>query len=103
MRMALFMASGVVAWALHLAVAYGWTGFACARGFTASVPWVVAAATLAGAAACIAVAAAGFRLARRDSDAQFPCWLAGALALFALLGIVWEGVAIFGVPACVSR
>lgn len=98
MRLALFMASGVVAWAAHFLAIYGWAGYACERGLGATVPWVVVVVTLAAVGATSSVAYAGWR--RR---ASFPHWLAASLALFALLGIVWGATSVLVVPACVSR
>jgi hypothetical protein len=48
------MAYGPALWALHFAALYGFTALACARGFAGAVPWVIAAATLAIAAAATA-------------------------------------------------
>ena len=53
---ALRISLGVVLWALHFTVIYGFTALACARGFGASVPWFVGGATVVAAAAATAVA-----------------------------------------------
>ena len=43
MSAALRMALGVMVWAAHFAVVYGFTALACARGFASAAPWVVGA------------------------------------------------------------
>ena len=98
MKRALWLSSGVIAWALHFTVVYGFTGLACARGLDRAVPWTVGIATLlAGAAAC-GLLALGLR--RR---AGFEDGIAAGLAAFALLAILWEGASILVVPPCALR
>lgn len=90
---ALRMSSGVIVWALHFALVYGYTALACARGFGASVPSVVG-----GATAAAALIALGLILANLGHE--FTRWMSAALAAAALLAIVWEGLSVFMVPAC---
>jgi hypothetical protein len=92
------MASGVLLWALHFALVYGFTGLACARGWLGGIPWFVGIATLAAGAAAAFVILRG--LPRR---AEFVDGIALGLAAFALVAILWEGLSIAMVPACVSR
>lgn len=89
------LSAGVLAWALHFAVIYGWTGLACARGLGRTVPWVVGGATLAAAAAAIALLIAGLR-----DRARFESWMMAGVAAFALVAIVWEGITVLIVPIC---
>lgn len=98
MTHALWMASGVLIWALHFALAYGFTGLACARGFGGAVPWVVGAATLAAAGAAAFVILRG---ASRRAD--FKDTIAFSLAAFALVAILFEGASLLWVAPCVSR
>jgi hypothetical protein len=89
----LWMSAGVLVWALHFAAVYGFTGLACARGFGASAPWFVAAATaLAAAIAAMLVV--------RNVSSEFTRWMTAALAAAALIAIVWEGLAALLVPTC---
>ena len=82
---ALRMASGVIVWALHFALIYGYTALACARGFAATAAWVVGAATLlAGLAALLVIL--------RNLDHEFTRWISAAVGLAALVAIVWEGL-----------
>ena len=90
---ALFMASGIVVWALHFALIYGYTGLACARGFGSSAPWVVAAATLLAAVTLIAIILTHL-------SSEFTRWMTAMLAGAALIGILWEGAPVFMVPPC---
>ena len=91
---ALRMSSGVIVWALHFTAAYGFTALACARGFGASAPWVVGAATLAAAACAVFLILRNFRR-------EFTRWITAAVAVFALLAILWEGLSAFMVSnAC---
>lgn len=87
------MSLGVVLWALHFALVYGFTAIACARGFAAAVPWIVGAATALAAALAIALIVANI-------SSEFTRWMTAALAAFALVAIVWEGIPAFIVPTC---
>lgn len=88
--------AGVIVWALHFMVIYGFTALACARGLPLSaVPWVVALATLAAAAVCIRIVLAGLRASER-----FESWMSAALAGLALLAIVLEALPALMVPIC---
>ncbi len=88
---ALRMSAGVIVWALHFAVIYGFTALACARGFGAAAPWVVGLATL------VAAAAAGL-LILTNSESEFTRWMTTAVAGAALIAILWEGMTAFLVP-----
>ena len=85
------MSSGVIVWALHFTVIYGFTALACARGFGAAAFLVVGAATL------VAAAAAGL-LILANWNGEFTRWMTAAVAGAALLAILWEGMAAFMVP-----
>ncbi|HYC37993.1 MAG TPA: hypothetical protein VEC19_16305 [Usitatibacter sp.] len=98
MRRALWMASGVLVWAAHFTAIYGFTGLACARGWTGAVAWVVGAATALALTACVAIIARSWT---RRFD--FLAAVAVGLAAFALVAVLWEGLSITMVPACVSR
>ena len=84
---------GVMVWALHFAVIYGFTGLACARGFGAAVPWTVGAATAVAAAAAIAIIV-------KHLSCEFTRWMTAAVACVALLAILWEALAALLVPPC---
>ena len=84
---------GVMVWALHFAVIYGFTGLACARSFGAAVPWTVGAATLVAAAAAIAIIV-------KHLSSEFTQWMTAAVACVALLAILWEALAALLVPPC---
>jgi hypothetical protein len=94
-RTALRLSAGPIAWALHFAAIYGFTGVACARGLAGAVPWAIGVATLAAGAACVAIVVAGTR--RRD---EFESWLSAALAGLALLAIAWEAFTALLVRPC---
>lgn len=87
------MSLGIVVWALHFTVVYGFTAIACARGFAAAAPWVVGAATVIFAAIAIAIIVTHL-------SSEFTRWMTAALAGFALVAIVWEGIPAFIVPTC---
>jgi hypothetical protein len=90
---ALWISSGVVVWALHFTLIYGFTALACARGFGAAAPWVVGAATLVAAALAVA-------LVLTNLDREFTRWMTAAVAAAALLAILWEGLPAVMVQAC---
>lgn len=88
--------AGVMVWALHFTVIYGFTALTCARGLPlATVPWVMAIATVAAVTACTGIALAGLRHAGR-----FESWMSAALAGLALIAIVWEALPVLLVPIC---
>ena len=92
---ALRMAAGVIVWALHFTVLYGFAALACARGFAGAVPWV------SGAAGGLALAALLLILVRtRPQRAEFESWLAFSIAAFALVGVVFETVSVYLVRPC---
>ena len=93
-RTALVLAAGPLAWAVHFLTLYGFTGVACARAMTASIPWAIALATIAAA---VCVAAIAHALRARES---FEHWLAGALAAAALVAIAWEALPVLLVRPC---
>ena len=95
-RTALRLSAGPIAWAVHFAAVYGFTGVACARGLAGSVPWAIGLATLAAGAGCVALVVAGMR--RRD---EFESWLSASLAALALLAIAWEALTALLVRPCV--
>jgi hypothetical protein len=82
---ALRMGSGVMAWALHFAVIYGYTALACARDFGHTAGWVV------GGATAVAAVAEGLIIVK-NLERDFVRWISAALAAAALVGIVWEGL-----------
>jgi hypothetical protein len=58
------MCSGVIIWAAHFALIYGFTGLACARAFADLVPWAVMGATLVALAAMALTIAPALRRGR---------------------------------------
>jgi hypothetical protein len=90
---ALRISAGVIVWALHFALVYGFTGLACARGLGAAVPWVVAAVTALAAALAVL-------LVLKNLHAEFIQWMTAAVAAAALVAILWEGLAGLLVPTC---
>ena len=89
------ISSGIVIWALHFGVIYGFTALACARGSPGAVPWVIGIATVVAATLAIGIMFAGFR--RRG---HFESWLSAGIASFALIAIVYEAMPLFTVPLC---
>lgn len=87
------LSSGVVVWALHFAVVYGFTALACARGFGHAAPWFVGAATAVAALLATVVLL-------KNLGAEFTRWMGAALAAAALLAILWEGLPALMVDAC---
>jgi hypothetical protein len=101
---ALRVSAGVIVWAVHFAVVYGFTGLACARRFdeggaiwVALVPWVIGAASLLAALMILALILPLVRAVRR---AQFIDWMSGCVAALALAAIVLETIPLLWVPVC---
>jgi hypothetical protein len=97
-RRALWLAAAVIVWAAHFLAIYGFTGLACERGFGHAVPWAVGGATLVAAAAVVAILLRGLR-----GIGDFEHALSAGLAAFALLAILWEGLAVLMVAPCALR
>jgi hypothetical protein len=88
----------VLIWAAHFTLIYGFTALACARDMTASIPWVVGAASVAAIAALLALCIpAGIRSLRASRLADGVALGLGGLAT---LAVIWEASALFWVPAC---
>lgn len=94
-RASLRLFAGVIVWALHFAVIYGFTGLACARGMAAAVPWAIGAATVAAGAACLLIVGR-----EMDNRQSFTASISAGLAGFALVAIVWEALPVLMVRPC---
>jgi hypothetical protein len=101
---ALRMSAGIIVWAVHFGVIYGFTGLACARRYEPSgamwvglVPWVIGIATVLAAAIALKFV---LPLARRPRDARFVDWMTGWVAVLAIGAIVLEAITVLWVPAC---
>ena len=101
---ALQISAGVIVWAVHFGIIYGYTGLACARRFDPSgmtwlalVPWVIGVTTLVGAVLTLALIAPALRARGR---ADFAQWMGACVAALALVAILLEGVAVVWVPVC---
>jgi hypothetical protein len=98
------MSAGIVIWAAHFGVIYGYTGLACARRFAeagaawvALVPWVIGVATVLAVAAALVFLAP---VVRSPRTAPFVDWLGGWVAALAIVAIILEALAMFWVPVC---
>jgi hypothetical protein len=98
------MSAGIVVWAAHFAVIYGYAGLACARRFgdagetwVALVPWVIGVSTAVGAVLALALMAP---LTRERAHSDFAAWMGAWLAAFALAAILLEAGSLLWVPAC---
>jgi hypothetical protein len=101
---ALRLSGGAIVWAAHFAVIYGFTGLACARGFSdegagwiTAVPWVIGISTVLGSALAVLFIVPVLR-ARRSAD--FTDWMSAGVAAFAINAMVLEGIAVLWVPVC---
>jgi hypothetical protein len=98
------MFSGILVWATHFTLIYGFAALACAHGF-ADAKWLgldIVTAAIVAATVLAAGAVLGFVVpaVRAGLDTFENAMTAGAGAL-ALLAIMWEGfVPVFIVPAC---
>jgi membrane associated rhomboid family serine protease len=92
---ALAIGSGIVVWAAHFTLLYGFAALACARGFAQALPWVAGAAGALAAALAAAIVVVNLR-----RDDRFEAWLGASVAALALLAIVWETLPVFMLGAC---
>jgi hypothetical protein len=102
-RTALRMCAGIIVWAVHFAVIYGYAALACALGLGevrwpgATVSVVVVAATVIALGATLAVVV----LAMRAKTSAFEDWMTAGIAAIAAVAILWEGLLpVFILPAC---
>lgn len=109
----LFMTGGLLIWALHFTLLYGFNAVACARGFADNnvfgvgvMPLVIGALTvlaLAATAAVLAraVASGGARSMSPQGDSdRFLSYAAAVVAALSLLAIIWNALPAFVVRAC---
>ena len=94
---ALWITSGIVVWALHFTVIYGFAAIACARGFAGAVPWAIGAATVLAATLTVVIMVRGY--ARRS---EFVHWMATALAALSLVAILFQSAPVLWFPNCGS-
>lgn len=95
----LWIAAGALVWAAHFGAIYGYTAFACARGFDASVDLAVGAATIIACIAALALVARGLR----RSASPFTGWMSAMVTMTALLAVLWEGSSVLGGTPCGLR
>ncbi len=88
---------GLLVWGAHFGMLYGATGLACARDFSASVPWTIAGATLAAVVANGALAVSGVRAA---ASGDILDWLTVSIAAISMLAVVWQALPVLMVPIC---
>ena len=101
---ALRLSAGVVIWAVHLTVIYGYTGIACARRFDTSGPtWVALGPWVIGTATVLAAALALILIVpvvRSPEPPEFARWMSACVAAFALGAMVLEALPVLWVPLC---
>lgn len=90
-----WVTSGIVIWAAHFIAIYGFTALACARGFPHLVPSAIAGAGVVAVALLVAIIVRGWM-----GRAHFEYWLSGAIAMFALIAVVYETIPAWAVPTC---
>ena len=110
----LFMIGGLLVWAAHFTIIYGFTTVACAQGFAAThvlgagiVPVVVGAVTLLAWVITCAVlisAASGPippRSARFSEETEhFMRYTAALIAILSLVAIAWNALPVLVVAPC---
>jgi hypothetical protein len=108
------MLAGLLIWAAHFLLVYGFTALACARRFAAAelfgigvVPLAVGIVTVVAALATaavllLAVNDLGPSPPERDATAapHFMRWMTAGIAGLSLAAIVWEGLTAAIIPAC---
>lgn len=99
--------SGPIIWALHFLFIYGFTGITCARpalrqdwlGLSLTA-WAVILASIVAILAIVLVNIRRWRTDIEPSNIIFTQWTATALAILAVVAIIWEAVPVFLIPAC---
>lgn len=90
-----WVTAGIVIWAAHFMAIYAFTALACARGFAQLVPSAIAGAGVVAGTLLVAIMLRGWM-----GRAHFEHWLSGAIALFALIAVVYESIPAWAVPTC---
>lgn len=101
-RTAGLMLGGLLIWTAHFAFIYGFAGLVCARpswGWVEGGFGVLGTTILAATAVASFATAAVIAVARRSPD-RFTRRLATAVALLALVAILWQGTTVLLTPGC---
>ena len=110
----LFMIGGLLVWAVHFTIIYGFTTVACANGFAASrvlgiglVPFVIGTATLLAWAATGLVLRSALsgpippRSARYgESIERFMQYTTATIAVLSFVAIAWNALPVLIVTPC---
>src|SRR5687768_13492510 len=110
----LFMVGGLLVWAVHFAVIYGFTAVACAKGFAMTnvlgfgiIPFVIGAGTLLALVTTGAVLIGAIsgpippRSPRFDeATEQFLRYTAAVIAVLSLVAIAWNALPVLVVGPC---
>jgi hypothetical protein len=110
----LFMIGGLLVWAAHFAVAYGFTAVACAKGFAtarvlgiAIIPFVIGAATLLAWAATGVVLWSALSSTVQQRSPQysevtekFLQYTAAVIAVLSIVAIAWNALPVLVVVPC---
>ncbi len=97
-----------IVWAVHFLAIYSSAALACERDglagvyTTATVPWLIGAATLLASGILVWVFIGARRAGRGalSPSGRFVAWLAAALAALVLTAVLWETLALAWLPAC---
>jgi hypothetical protein len=112
LRRSLLLIGGLIIWAVHLGVVYGFNGLACARRFAeaeiwgvGTVPLFVGGTTLLALALTTVLMVVALRrdpaAARYEDETEaFLSYSSAAVAALSLLAIAWNGLPALIVPAC---
>ncbi|MBF0334470.1 MAG: hypothetical protein HQL38_00450 [Alphaproteobacteria bacterium] len=92
--------AGPILWAANLALVYGVTAVACARGANWVVKPAILAATLIAASATVWVLAREIGRRRSAPPERQVAFFAAAMAGLSLVAILWLGLPVAFVPAC---
>jgi hypothetical protein len=92
---ALWMAGGVLVWAVHFGLIYAVVTLACAHGSPGPASAGVAGATLVALAANGALILHGYR-----ARATFVGWMTAGLAFASAWAVLYEGIGVFFLAPC---
>lgn len=112
-RRSIFALSGMLIWAAHFGIIYGFTSLACARGFAETrlfgigvVSLSIAVATLIAVLGALAVIWQALRRRRAEqvggdnSLPEFTSVMAVLIAGLSLVAILWEALPVLMMPPC---
>lgn len=89
------LCAGILVWAVHFGLLYGFSSLACAAGSPTLALWGIVVATALALAALSVIVQQGWR-----QHTRFERWLQAALGLFAFAGVLLNALPVLLLEVC---